>query len=72
MLSSSVEPTETEISPAMTIPLSSTRSNTSAKVDPWVAVGMMRLGLAERGWDREFMVGEDKGARRAEELTLKD
>jgi len=33
---------------------------------------MMRLGLAERGWDGEFMVGEDKGARRAEELTLKD
>jgi hypothetical protein len=37
------------MSPAMTMPLSSTRSSTSTKVDPWVAVAMGRLEPAERG-----------------------
>jgi hypothetical protein len=42
---SSVEAIETEISLAITIPLSKTRSRISANVEPWVEVAIVRLAL---------------------------
>jgi hypothetical protein len=54
MFNNSVEATDTEISPAITIPLSKTRSKISAKDEDWLAVGILRW-MERWAGDDEFM-----------------
>jgi hypothetical protein len=64
---SSVEAIDTEISPAITIPLSNTRSRISANVEPWVDVAIVRLAF---GLDSDMGQGRLITTHLVQELVM--